>query len=79
MSRHAAASPRMAVATAVLCALLGGCAGDQADAPLATDRPFPNLADVPARPVTTPAAERERLLEDLIRDREAARAVRRGN
>lgn len=69
----------MVVAVALVCALLGGCAGDQADASAATDKPFPNLADVPARPVTTPAAERERLRQDLIRDRDAARAVRSAN
>ena len=72
----AAAGPRTVVVAALLCALLSGCAGDQADALLSTDKPFPNLADVPPRPVTTPAAERQRQRDDLIRDRDAARAVR---
>lgn len=34
------------------------------------DKPFPNLGDVPSRPVTSTAEERERLTEGLVADRE---------
>lgn len=79
-NQHAAAlRPRLILAAALSCALLSGCAGDDADATVSTNKPFPNLADVPARPVTTPAAERQRLLGELTRDRDAARAIRSAN
>ncbi len=76
-NQHAAAvRPRFILAAALLCALLSGCAGDDAGS---TNKPFPNLAEVPARPVTTPAAERQRLMGELIHDRDAARAIRSAN
>lgn len=36
------------------------------------DKPYPNLADVPPRPVVTPLAERKRLTAALIADRDKA-------
>lgn len=79
-NQHAAAlRPRFSLAAALLCALLSGCAGDGADATGSTNKPFPNLAEVPARPVTTPAAERQRLMGELTRDRDAAQAIRSAN
>ncbi len=79
-NQHAAAArPRFILAAALLCALLSGCAGDDADSTGSTNKSFPNLADVPARPVTTSAAERQRLMGELTRDRDAARAIRSAN
>ena len=75
----AALRPRFILAAALLCALLSGCAGDDAAPTASTEKPFPNMADVPARPVTTPAAERQRLMGELTRDRDAARALRSAN
>jgi outer membrane protein OmpA-like peptidoglycan-associated protein len=73
---------------AVLLALgLAGCStmerlnpfGDDSDTTttpdtnqLSTDEPYPNLADVPGRPVRPPAVDRTKIAQGLIADRENA-------
>jgi hypothetical protein len=58
---------RLGLAVAVLAA--AGCTTD------AGDKPFPNLADVPARPSVAPAEERQDLLDRLLEDRAAGQAL----
>ncbi|MBI3515172.1 MAG: hypothetical protein HY060_14095, partial [Proteobacteria bacterium] len=52
------------------------CGGDKpgtAEKPqLGTDEPYPNLADVPGRPVRPPAVDRTKIAQSLVADRENA-------
>lgn len=56
---------------AALCLVVGGCAGDDEEAPAtATKEDFPNLASVPDEPPpSTPKVEREALIQGLQADR----------
>ncbi len=51
----------------------GTVTAERGQLPPGADRPFPNLSEVPERPRTSGAAERQQVVEGLVADRDAAR------